>query len=66
MNSITIWTDTPHEEQVRKKNNFLMTAEVGDRVIYQGPNQMDTTWYVVIEVDGKKELQWTHVDDDYH
>jgi len=66
MSSITIWTDTSYEEQKKKESDFLMTAQVGDRVTYQGPNQMDTTWYTVIEIDGKKQLQWTPLPADYY
>jgi len=66
MSSITIWTDTSCEEQKKKEDDFLMTAMVGDRVIYQGPNQMDTNWYTVIEIDSKKQLQWTPLPSNYY
>ena len=66
MSSITIWTDTSYEEQEKKQKEFLIHAKVGDRVTYQGPNQMDTNLYTVIEKEGKKELVWTPLPDEYY
>ena len=65
MSSFMIWTDVSHEDQEKKKAEFLAVAVVGDRILYQGANQMDQTWYQVIEKDGKKELQWTYVPYNY-
>jgi hypothetical protein len=66
MSTCRIWTDLSHEEQERKKEEFLATASAGDIVIYQGPNQMDQKRYEVVIKDNKKELKWTHSPyDDY-
>jgi hypothetical protein len=66
MSVCTIWTDLSHEEQEKRKDDFLATASAGDIIIYQGPNQMDQTRYEVVIKDGKKELKWTHSPYDYY
>lgn len=58
MSTYVIWTDFSHEEQEKRKEDFLATASAGDILIYQGPNQMDQTRYKVVIEDGKKELKW--------
>jgi len=58
MSTFIIWTDLSHEEQEKKKKKFLSAASIGDKILYQGPNQLDQTWYIVIEEAGNKELSW--------
>ena len=60
MSTSIIWTDLSHEEQEKRKADFLATASVGDKLLYQGPNQMDQMRYEVVLKDNKKELQWAH------
>lgn len=66
MSTYIIWTDTPDEAQEKRKAEFLATALPGDRIIYQGPNQMDQTRYEVVIIDGRKELKWVHSPYDYY
>ena len=46
MSTFTIYTDMW----------VIQKAKVGDRVLYQGPNQMDQTWYRIIETNGERSL----------
>jgi len=63
MRTFIIWTDLSHSEQAIRKRDILLQANPGDRIVYQGPNQMDQTWYEVVEMDGIKELIWIHQED---
>jgi len=65
MSTSIIWTDLSHEEQEKRKAEFLATASVGDKLLYQGPNQMDQTRYEVVLKDNKKELKWAHSPYEY-
>ena len=59
MSTFIIWTDVSHEDQEKKKAEFLAVAVVGDRILFQGPNQLDQTWYIVtITKDGIKTLTY--------
>ena len=61
MSTFTIYTDLTESEQEKWLEEARFNAKVGDRVLYQGPNQMDQTWYIIIEENGKKELQLLNV-----
>ena len=61
MSTFTIWSDLTQAEQDKKLEEILAVASLDDFILYQGANQLDQTWYRVIEKDNKKELQWTYV-----
>lgn len=59
MSTFIIWTDVSHEDQEKKKAEFLAVAVVGDRILFQGPNQLDQTWYTItVTKDGIKTLTY--------
>ena len=61
MSTFTIWSDLTQAEQDKKLEEILAVASLDDFILYQGANQLDQTWYRVIEKDNKKELQRTYV-----
>ena len=54
-----IYTDlTPAQPEIQLEQ-ILAVAVVGDRIVFQGPNQLDQTWYIVtITKDGIKTLTY--------
>jgi hypothetical protein len=63
MSTFTIYTDVWEKEQEKCLQEVLLKAKIGDRILYQGPNQMDQTWYIIIEVDGGRELKYIAHDE---
>jgi len=61
MSTFIIWSDLTKAEQDKKLEEILAVAALDDFILYQGANQMDQTWYRVIEKEGKKDLKWTYV-----
>jgi hypothetical protein len=57
MSTFTIYTDLWESQQEKCLEEVLQKAKVGDRVLYQGPNQMDQTWYRIIENNGERVLK---------
>jgi len=56
MSTFTIYTDLWESQKEKCLQEVLQKAKIGDRVLYQGPNQMDQTWYRIIETNGEREL----------
>jgi hypothetical protein len=56
MSTFTIYTDLWESQKEKCLQEVLQKAKIGDRVLYQGPNQMDQTWYSIIEENGEREL----------
>jgi len=56
MSTFTIYTDLWESQKEKYLQEILQKAKIGDRVLYQGPNQMDKMWYVVIEVNGARDI----------
>jgi hypothetical protein len=56
MSTFTIYTDLWEKEKERCLEEVLQKAKVGDRILYQGPNQMDQTWYRIVEENGERAL----------
>lgn len=56
MSTFTIYTDLWENQKEKYLEEILQKAKIGDRVLYQGPNQMDQTWYTVIEVNGVRDI----------
>lgn len=56
MSTFTIYTDLWESQKEKCLQEVLQKAKVGDRVLYQGPNQMDQTWYRIIETNGERSL----------
>ena len=56
MSTFTIYTDLWESQKEKCLQEVLEKAKVGDRVLYQGPNQMDQTWYRIIETNGERSL----------
>ena len=56
MSTFTIYTDLWESQKEKCIQEVLQKAKVGDRVLYQGPNQMDQTWYRIIETNGERSL----------
>jgi hypothetical protein len=56
MSTFTIYTDLWESQKEKCLQEVLEKAKIGDRVLYQGPNQMDQTWYRIIETNGEREL----------
>ena len=42
-----IYTDLTPAQQEIQLEQILAVAVVGDRIVFQGPNQLDQTWYIV-------------------
>ena len=63
MSTFTIYTDLWESEREKCLEEVLQNAKIGDRVLYQGPNQMDQTWYRIIEKDGERALSLIIYDD---
>jgi len=64
MSTFTIYTDLWEKEQEKCLQEVLQKAKAGDRILYQGPNQMDQTWYLIIEENGIRTLKFI-VHDEY-
>ena len=56
MSTFTIYTDLWESQKEKCLQEVIQKAKVGDRVLYQGPNQMDQTWYRIIETNGERSL----------
>ena len=56
MSTFTIYTDLWESQKEKCLQEVLQKAKVGDRVLYQGPNQMDQTWYRIIETNSERSL----------
>ena len=56
MSTFTIYTDIWESEREKCLEEILQKAKIGDRVLYQGPNQMDQTWYRIIETNSERSL----------
>ena len=56
MSTFTIYTDMWESQKEKCLQEVIQKAKVGDRVLYQGPNQMDQTWYRIIETNGERSL----------
>ena len=56
MSTFTIYTDVWENQKEKYLEEILQKAKIGDRVLYQGPNQMDQTWYRIIEINGERSL----------
>ena len=56
MSTFTIYTDLWESQKEKCLQEVLQKAKVGDRILYQGPNQMDQTWYRIIETNGERSL----------
>jgi hypothetical protein len=56
MSTFTIYTDLWESQKEKCLQEVLQKAKIGDRVLYQGPNQMDQMWYRIIETNGEREL----------
>ncbi len=57
MSTFTIYTDLWESQKEKCLEEVLQKAKAGDRVLYQGPNQMDQTWYQIIDKDGERALK---------
>ena len=64
MSTFTIYTDVWENQKEKCLQEVLQTAKIGDRVLYQGPNQMDQMWYLIIEENGERALKYI-VHDEY-
>ncbi len=56
MSTFTIYTDVWESQKEKYLQEILQKAKIGDRVLYQGPNQMDQMWYIVVEVNGMRDI----------
>jgi hypothetical protein len=56
MSTFTIYTDLWESQKEKYLQEILQKAKIGDRVLYQGPNQMDQMWYIVVEVNGMRDI----------
>ena len=56
MSTFTIYTDMWESQKEKCLEEVLQKAKIGDRVLYQGPNQMDQTWYRIVETNGERSL----------
>jgi hypothetical protein len=63
MSTFTIYTDLCDKEQEKYLQEVLHKAKAGDRILYQGPNQMDQTWYSIIEENGIRTLKYIAHDE---
>ena len=63
MSTFTIYTDLWKSQKEKCLQEVLEKAKIGDRVLYQGPNQMDQTWYRIIETNGERELKYIAHDE---
>ena len=63
MSTFTIYTDVCESQKEKCLQEVLEKAKIGDRVLYQGPNQMDQTWYRIIETNGERELKYIARDE---
>ena len=63
MSTFTIYTDLWESQKEKCLQEVLEKAKIGDRVLYQGPNQMDQTWYRIIETNGERELEYIAHDE---
>ena len=63
MSTFTIYTDVWESQKEKCLQEVLEKAKIGDRVLYQGPNQMDQTWYRIIETNGERELKYIARDE---
>jgi hypothetical protein len=63
MSTFTIYTDLWESQKEKCLQEVLEKAKIGDRVLYQGPNQMDQTWYRIIETNGERELKYIAHDE---
>jgi hypothetical protein len=63
MSTFTIYTDLCDKEQEKYLQEVLQKAKAGDRILYQGPNQMDQTWYLIIEESGIRALKYIAHDE---
>jgi hypothetical protein len=64
MSTFTIYTDQWESQKEKCLQEVLQKAKIGDRVLYQGPNQMDQMWYLIIEEKGERALKYI-VHDEY-
>ena len=54
-----IYTDLTPTQQAIQVQAILATAQPGECVVFQGPNQLDQTWYkIIINKDGVKLLDY--------
>lgn len=58
MKTFIIYTDVC--DQDKHLDHALLVGRLGDRVLYQGPNQEDQAWFVIIDKNGKKDIQIVH------
>jgi hypothetical protein len=63
MSTFTIYTDLWESQKEKCLEEVLQKAKIGDRVLYQGPNQMDQTWYRIVEKNGEMALSLIAYDD---
>ena len=63
MSTFTIYTDVWESQKEKCLQEVLQTAKIGDRVLYQGSNQMDQTWYLIIEENGERVLKYIAHDE---
>jgi hypothetical protein len=63
MSTFTIYTDVWQSQKEKCLQEVLQKAKIGDRVLYQGPNQMDQMWYLIIEENGERALKYIAHDE---
>ena len=63
MSTFTIYTDVWQSQKEKCLQEVLEKAKIGDRVLYQGPNQMDQMWYLIIEEKGERALKYIAHDE---